>query len=259
MLITGKKHFIFLLDPEKELQTHHGIIRHQDIIGMPWGSSLVSHIGRPFLLLEPTLRDLLLNIRRKSQIIFPKDIGYILLRLSIGQGKTVIEAGSGSGALTIALAWAVGSTGQVISYDRREDMQALAKQNVARVGLENRVEFRLRDISEGFDERDVDALFLDLPQPHLYLRQVNQSLCNGGTFGAILPTMNQVSEILLEMENFGFGAIDVCEILIRFYKIIPQRIRPVDRMVAHTGYLIFARSTPENDSSLDNKDFSDVS
>lgn len=241
MLIYEEKKFIFRLDPTIELQTHEGIIHHQSLIGLPWGSYVQSHLGKMFLLLEPTLRDILLNTQRKSQIIFPKDIGYILLRLSIGPGKTVIEAGTGSGALTTALAWAVGPSGKVFSYDKREDMQELSKKNLTRVGLDDRVEFKTRDLSLGFDEGDVDALFLDLPEPQNYLSAVREALTNGGAFGSILPTMNQVSELLKGLEGHQFGMIDVCEILLRFYKTIPQRLRPLDRMVAHTGYLVFAR------------------
>ncbi len=241
MLIFDEKKFIFRLDPVAEFQTHEGIIQHSDLIDLPWGSTVKSHLGKPFLFLEPTLRDILLHIQRKSQIIFPKDIGYILLRLSIGPGKLVIEAGTGSGALTTALAWAVGPTGKVFSYDKRLDMQELSMKNLTRVGLDQRVEFRTRDLSEGFDEEDVDALFLDLPEPQKYLGAVRKALTNGGTFGAILPTMNQVAVLIEGLQDHEFGMIDVCEILLRFYKTVPQRLRPVDRMVAHTGYLTFAR------------------
>jgi tRNA (adenine57-N1/adenine58-N1)-methyltransferase len=250
MLITGEKKFIFMIDATRELQTHRGIIRHKDLVDLPWGSCITSHIGKPFLLLEPSLHDLLIYIPRKSQIIFPKDLGYILLRLSIGHGKRVIEAGTGSGALTMALAWAVGPSGTVFSDDRREDMQTLAYQNLARVGLENRVRFRIRDLADGFEETDADALFLDLPQPHLYLTQVRTALSNGGTLGAILPTSNQVSELLAGFRSHRFEHVEVCEILIRFYKAIPERLRPVDCMVAHTGYLVFARQLREENESI---------
>ncbi|NIM96079.1 MAG: methyltransferase domain-containing protein [Anaerolineales bacterium] len=257
MLITGDKKFIFRLEKDNELQTHKGVFYHNDLIGSPWGSMVPSHLGTEFLLFEPTLRDVLLHIERKSQIVFPKDIGYILLRLSIGPGKTVLEAGTGSGALTTALAWAVGPSGTVLSYDRRKDMQELAKQNLKQVGLEDRVDFRIRDLSEGFDETDVDALFLDLPYPQKYLVHVRNALSNGGTFGAILPTTNQVADLLRGLHSHQFGSIDVCEILLRFYKIVPERIRPLDRMVAHTGYLVFARSllSDEKMPSVDEEDF----
>jgi tRNA (adenine57-N1/adenine58-N1)-methyltransferase len=243
MLVSGdRKKFFVCLEPGGELQTHRGILHHDELIGIPWGSEIRSHLDLRYHIVEPTLRDVLLHIKRRSQIVYPKDIGYILLRLSVGPGKTVIEAGTGSGGLTTALSWAVGPEGRVISYDRREDMIALARKNLQRVGLEKRVDFRLRDIAQGFDESGADALFLDLPTPHLYLPQVHTALTNGGIFGAILPTTNQVSVLIDALNRHFFGMVDLCEIILRFYKPIPERIRPLDRMVAHTGYLIFART-----------------
>ncbi len=241
LLSEGRKKFILRLEPDSELQTHQGILRHNDLIEVPWGSVVRSHLGIEFYILEPSLHDMLLQIRRRSQIIFPKDIGYILLRLSVGPGKTVIEAGTGSGALTTALAWAVGPGGGVITYDRRRDMLELAQANLRLVGLEDRVLFRQKDISDGFESRAADALFLDLPNPEAYLGQARGALINGGTFGAILPTVNQVSELLTALRQHQFALIDVCEILLRFYKPVSARLRPSDRMVAHTGYLAFAR------------------
>jgi tRNA (adenine57-N1/adenine58-N1)-methyltransferase len=238
---TGKKEFIFRLDPSAELQTHQGVLRHADLIGIPWGSEVSSHLGRVFFILQPTLRDVLLHIRRQSQIVFPKDIGYILLRLSVGEGMRVIEAGTGSGAMTTALAWAVGADGEVFSYDRRADMIELARKNLARVGLEGRVTFRHRDLEEGFDDTGVDALFLDLPNPHDYLPAVRTALRDGGAFASILPTTNQVSMLLRAMGDRRFGLVQVCELSLRFYKQVPDRLRPEDRMVAHTGYLVFGR------------------
>jgi len=241
MLGIGRKKFIFRLEAGAKFQTHLGILLHDDLINLPWGSQAESHLGKFFTLMQPTLHDILLHTPRESQIIFPKDIGYILLRLSIGPGSKIVEAGTGSGALTTALAWSVGPEGHVYSYDKREDMQLLARNNLVRVGLENRTTFRLRDIGEGMEENDMDALFLDLASPEKYLHHVRASLSNAGTFGSILPTTNQVSSLLRGLEKHGFTSIDVCEILIRYYKVIPDRLRPVDRMVAHTGYLVFAR------------------
>jgi tRNA (adenine57-N1/adenine58-N1)-methyltransferase len=217
-------------------------VPHLAIIGRPWGTDVRSHMGYSFLILPPSLHDVLLYLRRQSQIIFPKDIGYILLRLSAGPGRTIVEAGTGSGGLTTALAWSVGREGHVVSYDRREDMQNLARQNLERIGLDAQVTLKLRDISGGFDETDADALFLDLPDPHLVLPQARAALRNGAPLGAIVPTANQVSDLIEALERNGFGFIEVCEIMLRFYKIIPARLRPVDRMVAHTGYLVFARA-----------------
>ncbi len=243
VMLVGREHryFIFRLEPHADLQTHRGVVKHDALIGMPWGSLVESHLGSRFYLVEPALHDVLINIRRNSQIIFPKDIGYILVRLSVGPGKTIVEGGTGSGALTTALAWAVGPQGKVITYERREDMQELARRNLERVGLEDRVVFKLRDIAQGFDETDADALFLDVPNPEHFLPQVRAALHPGGAFGTILPTTNQVSALLQAMQEQSFAFVEVCELMLRFYKVVPQRLRPTDRMVAHTGYLVFAR------------------
>src|SRR3990170_333889 len=220
LLIDAKnKPFIFRLQTGQELQTHRGVVRHADLIGIPWGSRVASHLGQPFYLLSPSLHDLLLHLPRQSQIVFPKEVGYILLRLSVGPGARVIEAGTGSGAMTLAL----------------------ASRNLARVGLESRVTFHEASIEDGFRESDVDALFLDVPDPHLALPQVRRALRPGSPFCAILPTVNQIAVLLAAMEANEFAFPEVCEILLRFYKTVPQRLRPLDRMVAHTGYLVFAR------------------
>lgn len=246
LLVEGeRKRFLFQLQEGGALHTHRGTLQHRELIGLPWGSRVTSHLGKSFFLLQPTVHDLLLYIRRQSQIVFPKDIGYLLLRLSVGPGRRVAEAGTGSGALTTALAWTVGDRGAVYSYDRRADMQSLAAKNLERVGLSGRVQFHLRDLAEGFIEEGLDAVFLDLPDPHRYLDKVHAGLREGGSFGAIVPTTNQVSQLVQALRDHAFGFLEVCEILLRSYKTIPARIRPVDRMVAHTGYLIFARPLRE--------------
>jgi tRNA (adenine57-N1/adenine58-N1)-methyltransferase len=236
------KQSIFHLEEGAQIQTHKGIIHHDELIGKPWGSVVSTHLGSDFLLLQPSLRDILLNLPRQSQIIFPKDIGYILLRLSIGPGSNVLEAGTGSGALTTALAWYVGQQGHIYSYDRREDMVNLAQKNLERINLTDRVTFHLQDLAAGSQQSNLDAAFLDLPNPEEYVSVVRTSLSNGAVLGAILPTTNQVNMFLPALEDHGFGSFEIAEILLRFYKPSPDRFRPIDRMVAHTGYLIFARA-----------------
>lgn len=236
-----KKSYLFRLKQGQQLQTHRGVIRHDDLIGLHWGSQVYSHIGSPHYLLQPSLADILREIKRNTQIIYPKDMGFILVTMNIGPGTKVIEAGSGSGSLTTALAWAVGQHGSVISYELRPEMQNLAKKNLSRVNLEQRVTFKLQDIADGFDERDVDALFLDVPYPQDYMAQVRKSLKAGGHFGSILPTTNQVADLLTAMHRHDFAFVDVCEIILRYYKPVPARLRPTDRMVAHTGFLVFGR------------------
>src|SRR5512141_220945 len=165
------KHFILTLKAGADFQTHRGVLQHDDLIGKPWGTQVFSHMGSPFFLLQPSLADLLIDLPRNSQILYPKDIGFILVTMGIAPGMTVMEAGTGSGSMTIALASAVGPQGRVISYEQRTDMQNLARKNLERIGLAERVEFKLRDIGEGFDETDVDAFFLDVPNPFDYILQ----------------------------------------------------------------------------------------
>lgn len=226
-------------------QTHRGELLHNDIIGKPWGARLESHTGNPFYLLQPSLADLITEIKRNTQIIYPKDIGYIVMMMAIGPGAHVLEAGTGSGALTTAFAFFVGKEGLVTSYERREEMQNLARNNLARVGLLDQVTLKLGDVNDGFDERDVDAIFLDLPNPYDYIFQVKNSLRLGGYLGMILPTTNQVSRSLLALRQNAFAFVEVSELLLRHFKPDWERLRPTDRMVAHTGYLVFARSVSE--------------
>jgi tRNA (adenine57-N1/adenine58-N1)-methyltransferase catalytic subunit len=235
------KHFIFPLIAGGSFHTHRGIVKHDDLIGLPWGSQVYSHLGSPFFLLQPALGDLLIDLPRNTQILYPKEIGYILVTMGVGEGQRVMEAGTGSGSMTIALAYAVGSVGKVISYERRPEMQQLARKNLTRLGLDNRVDFKIGDIVDGFEETNVDAFFLDVPNPYDYMEQVRAALKPGGFFCALLPTVNQVSMLLYSLRRQNFAFIEVCEILLRYYKPEPGRLRPTDRMVAHTGYLIFAR------------------
>jgi tRNA (adenine57-N1/adenine58-N1)-methyltransferase len=254
------KHFILRLTPGQQLHTHRGIFEHDALIGRTLGTEVFTHRGDPFFLLQPSTDDLIREIKRNSQIIYPKDIGFILMKLSVRPGVTVVEAGTGSGGLTTVLAQAVGPTGRVISYEVREDMQNLARKNLERVGLADRITFKLRDIAEGFDETDVYALFLDVPNPWDYTGQAYRALQSGGFFGSLVPTANQVSELLVSMRREGFDFVEVCEVLLRYYKPVPDRLRPTDRMVAHTGFLIFGRpvirSTPPPET-LDAQDETD--
>ncbi|HEY5984399.1 MAG TPA: tRNA (adenine-N1)-methyltransferase [Anaerolineales bacterium] len=235
------KHFILTLQSGARFETHRGVVQHDDLIGKPWGSQVFSHMGAPFFLLQPSLADVLVDLPRSGQILYPKDIGFILVSMGIGPGKTVIEAGTGSGSMTIATAFAVGPEGRVVTYEIREDMQNLAKKNLERVGLASKVEFKLRDIKEGFDETDADAFFLDVANPWDYIEQVRRALKPGGSFCSLVPTFNQVAALLIALRQSRFAFVEVCEILLRYFKPEPARIRPTDRMVAHTGFLIFGR------------------
>ncbi len=241
LIARDRKRFIVRLTSGGELHTHHGCVKHDDLIGQPLGREITSHLGYPFLVLEPSIHDLIKEIKRTTQIVYPKDIGYILLKLNVRPGSRVVEGGTGSGGLTLALAQSVMPTGHIYSYEVRPDVLALARKNLEGLGLESYVDLKQRDIAEGFDETDADALFLDVRTPWQYLAQSRQALKGGGFFGSIVPTTNQVVQLIEALPQHGFAAIEAEELLLRPYKTVPGRLRPMDRMVAHTGYLVFAR------------------
>jgi tRNA (adenine57-N1/adenine58-N1)-methyltransferase len=235
------KHFIFPLLPGGTYHTHRGILNHDDLIGKPWGTQVFSHQGAPFFMLQPSLADLLVDLKRSTQIMYPKDIGFILTSMSIGPGQTVLEAGTGSGSMTVALAYAVGPQGHVATYEKRPEFQNLARKNLERLGLDARVEFKLGDIADSIAETNVDACFLDVPNPWDYIHQVRTALKPGGFFSNLVPTFNQVERLLYVLRREHFAFVEVCELLLRYYKPEPTRLRPTDRMVAHTGFLTFGR------------------
>jgi tRNA (adenine57-N1/adenine58-N1)-methyltransferase len=241
------KNFILALQAGAKFETHRGILQHDDLIGKPWGTQVFSHIGSPFFLLQPSLADLITELPRTTQILYPKDIGFVLVTMGIGPGQTVMEAGTGSGSMTTALAYAVGPEGRVISYEIKPDVQNLARKNLTRFGLDPRVDFKLRDIQQGFDETEADSFFLDVPNPYDYTGQVRAALKPGGFLCCLIPTFNQVEKTLQALRQNKFAFVEVCELLLRYYKPEPARIRPTDRMVAHTGFLVFARKIEPSD------------
>ncbi len=241
------KHFILTLQAGAKFESHRGILQHDDLIGKPWGTQVFSHIGSPFFLLQPSLADIITELPRTTQILYPKDIGFILVTMGIGPGQTVVEAGSGSGSMTTALAYAVGPEGRIVSYEVKPDAQNLARKNLARFGLDSRVDFKLRDIGEGLDETEADSFFLDVPNPYDYTGQVRATLKPGGYLCCLIPTFNQIEKTLQALRQTNFAFVEVCELLLRYYKPEPARIRPTDRMVAHTGFLLFARRIEPGD------------
>lgn len=243
LLVSPKgKRYLHVIDPGKDIHTHDGRMRGCEILAAGYGAWVHTHLGHPYRVLRPTVHDLIKGVKRQTQIMYPKEIGYVLLKLGIRPGCRVVECGTGSGGLTLALAWYVGPQGRVYTFERREEFARLAHKNLERVGLTDRVVQTCLDLSEqGFPVTGADALFLDVRTPWEYLHHIPPAVTPGAVCGFLLPTVNQVSDLLRGLDTGPFGDIEVLEILVRHYKPVADRLRPVDRMVAHTGYLIFAR------------------
>ncbi len=236
----GKRH-IKRVEEGQDWHSGDGILSMQDVSKAPYGTEVCTSQGVPLRLQEPTLRDLLKGVKRQTQIIYPKDIAYICMRLGAGEGRTIIEAGSGSGALTLGLSWFSGQSGHVHSFEAREEFHKLARRNLQWAGLGSNVTLYHKDITNGFDIDNADALFLDVRTPWEYLEHVIKAVRSGASLAFLLPTVDQVSKLLLGLERGPFDDIEVCELLMRRWKPVADRLRPNDRMIAHTGFLVFCR------------------
>ncbi len=255
ILLVGPQgnHYLRRFDPDDVMHTQEGVMHMSDVSEAGFGGAVQTHKGRVFRILRPTTYDLIKGVKRATQIMYPKEIGYTLLRLGVRPGSRVIESGSGSGGLTLALAQAVGDTGRVYTFERRKDFYALCGKNLAAAGLEGRVTRFNKNIDTGFTPDDADitgedadpsgaeALFLDVRTPWDYLEQVTAVIEPGAPLGFLLPTTNQVCDLLEGLESGPFEDAEVLEIMLRRWKPNFERLRPDDRMVAHTGFLVFAR------------------
>ena len=241
LVAEDQKRTLIKLQRGQQWHSNRGFLAHDDLIGQPLGRMMITRLGHAYLMLEPSTHDLIRYLKRTTQIIFPKDAAHIVQRLNLYPGRRVVEAGTGSGGLTLALARAVMPTGHVYTYEEREAMSELAGKNLARFDLRAYVKLAVRDAAEGFDERNADAVFLDMREPWRCLPAAYAALKGGGFFGSLLPTAGQVSDLLRGLEANGFADLEVEELLLRPYKPSADRLRPADRMVAHTGYLVFAR------------------
>jgi tRNA (adenine57-N1/adenine58-N1)-methyltransferase len=233
------RRYLLTLVEGRSFHTHAGILQHDDVIGRTEGSTVVGSTGRSFLVLRPTLSDLVLKMPRGAQVIYPKDLGAILLAADIGPGHRVFEAGVGSGALSMAVLRAGAS---IVGYDLRQDFADRAKANVEAAlggGVDYRIE--IRDATEGIDERDVDRVLLDLPEPWLVVPHAAKALRPGGILLSYLPTINQTAQVRETLAAEGFGLAETVEILRRSWHIEARSVRPDHRMVAHTGFLTTAR------------------
>ena len=239
----GRRHLVRLADG-KTFHSHTGILPHVELIGRPEGSYARTTGAGTFLVIRPTLADYVLSMGRAATIIYPKDMGAILTYGDIYPGATVLEAGIGSGALTLALLRAVGEKGRVVSYEVRPEFADKAQRNVKEFAPElfERLTVRLADVYAEIAEHDLDRIVLDVPEPWRAVPHATQALRPGGIFLCYVPTTLQLHRVAEELQgNPVFGMVEQFEILLRPWDAGPMTMRPAHRMVAHTGFITTAR------------------
>jgi len=234
-----ERRYLVTLQPGAFFHTHSGIVAHDDVIGRPEGSAVAATTGRRFVVLRPTLADVVLKMPRGAQVIYPKDLGAILIAADIGPAMRVLEAGVGSGALSMAL---LRAGAEVVGYEVRADFAAGARANVAAwVGPHARYRVEERDVYEGIDERDLDRVVLDLPEPWRALGPASEAMRPGGILLSYLPSITQVAALRAAMARQSFGMAETFEVLRRTWHVEERSVRPDHRMVAHTGFITTAR------------------
>lgn len=236
----------------------------EDLIGLPEGTVLRSSTGEYLQIFRPTYAQLIPNLPRQAQLIYPKDVGTIVMWGDMHPGARVIETGVGPGATSIALLRAIGPTGTLTSYELREEFAKMASDNVARFhGPAPQWTIKIRDAYEGFDETDVDRMVVDLSEPWRVVPHAARALRPGGVFVGFTPTVLQLKQLVDELRAGPFAAVEILESLQRGWHVKDRSVRPEHRMVAHSGFLVFARrlaaaapppSAPDDSSDPDESD-----
>lgn len=237
-----EREYLRVLRPGAKLHIRSGWIAADDLIGMPEGRQISNSGGETFLILRPTYASLIPHLPRRAQVIYPKDAATILLWGDICPGARVVEIGVGPGALTIAMLRAVGPTGHLISYEIREEFAEMASANVRRFfGESPNWTLKIADARDGVEERGVDRMVMDLAEPWTMLDPARQALRPGAVLTAYVPTVMQVKQFVDAARTAGFAAVQATETLLRPWHVEGLSIRPVHRMVAHTGFVITCR------------------
>jgi len=241
LYLNKKRSYLVQAQKGKSLHTHKGYIQFDRLIGKKYGARFPSSLGVEFVALKPALRDFIFKAQRKTQILYPKDVALIVMFSGISHGNRVVEAGTGAGALTTALAFYVKPRGRVYSYDIRRDFQEVALKNLKKAQVEDYVELKSKDIILGIDEKNVDAVVLDLATPWLVIRHAYSALKGSGSIVSFSPTIDQAVKTAVELEQRGFVDIDAFECIMRRMQLAPGKTRPETLMTGHTGYVTYAR------------------
>lgn len=235
-----RRRYLVTLKPGGDFHSHTGVLAHDDLIGSVEGTTYRTTHGAWMLALRPTLNDVVLKMPRGAQVIYPKDLGPLLIMADIKPGVRVLESGVGSGALSMAMLRAGAS---IVGYELRDDFAERARVNVNRFAAEVAGNFRveLRDTYEGIDEQYLDRVVLDLPEPWRVVAHAETALRSGGILAAYTPTIGQAMMLRQRLDDSRFEFSETLEVLQRTWHIEGQSVRPDHRMVAHTGFLTSAR------------------
>lgn len=240
--IDSRRQFLVQVIPGAQLQTDFGNIPLADMIDQPYGATGKTHLGHAYYCLKPSTADLMFKVKRLTTIVYPKDLGYLLLETTVGPGSCVIEIGTGSGALTLVLSKLVAPDGMVYSYERREEFIENARKNVDRAGYIRNVTFICRDVAQqGFNSDSVDAVFIDVPEPWEIVPHAANALKGGHHLVAWSPNIEQVKRTADALYSNGFIRTQVNEIAEREMLVRERGVRPRERGITHTAYLIRAQ------------------
>ena len=250
LYLDRRRTYLVKVELEKSFHTHKGYINLGELIGKEYGSRICSSMGVWFVALKPNIVDYIFKTNRRTQISYPKDISLIVMYSGIGPGSRVVEAGTGTGALTSALTHYVKTEGRVFSYDVREEFQKNAKKNLERAGLLDYVELKEGDVTEAIEEKDLDAVVLDMATPWLVVPHAYSSLKGSGVLVSFSPTIDQVVRVVEALGDYGFVGIETVEVLNRFMQVARGKTRPQTVMTGHTGYLTFARKAFKLEESV---------
>jgi len=243
LYLDRRRTYLVRVEEGKNFHTHKGFIQLDGLLGKEYGTRIKSNLNVEFVALKPVLRDFIIKALRKTQIMYPKDIALTIIFSGIGPGSLVVEAGTGTGALTMALAHFVKPNGHVYSYEVRAEFLEVAKKNLKRSGLLDFVKLKNKDVTEGIDEQNVDAVILDLATPWLVVPHAYKALKPSGNLVSFSPTIDQVLKTTEVLKENNFVDVKTFECLLREMRVERGKTRPQTLMTGHTGYITCARKT----------------
>lgn len=252
LFYTQRKKWLTKVTVGKKMHTHLGIIDVSSIIGMEYGCAVKTTENKIVYLIQPTIHDFIMKSERKTQIIYPKDLGFIASRTGLKNGSKVLEIGTGSAALTTFMASIIKPDGHIYTFDVNSDFMDIAQRNLEKANMTEYVTMHKYDAHHGIDLTDFDLAIVDLGDPWTVVAQVHDALKGSGAFVAICPTMNQLEKTATELKRNGYIDIDCVEIMIRSIEAREGMTRPSTRMIGHTTYLAFARKIKRSEIEVNN-------